>query len=200
MFAPARRVPLTGFALQGHPVLRFPAPLAAPMLAAGLASAAGHVSHAATLTLAVNHSVRLPVAGRAASVVLGNAAVADVTVIDSHTLFLTGKAPGSTDLAVVDPLGRTVYAADIAVSAGSGRTVTIHRAAETAELSCDPRCLAPVRDGAAPSASAAPITAAATSLSGMAPVSAGAYAGGVIGSAVGGALGGGAAPTPSQAH
>ena len=121
--------------------MRFPAPIAAPLLAAGLACVASHASHAATLVVAVNHSLRLPVAGRAASVVLGNAAVADVTVVDSHTLFVTGKSPGSTDVAVVDPLGRTVFAADIAVSQGSGRPVTIHRATETAEVSCDPRCL-----------------------------------------------------------
>ena len=120
--------------------MRFPAPLAAPLLAAGLACAS-HASHAETLIVAVNHSLRLPVAGRAASVVLGNAAVADVTVVDSHTLFVTGKSPGSTDLAVVDPLGRTVFAADVAVSSGPGRPVTIHRATETAEVSCDPRCL-----------------------------------------------------------
>ncbi len=165
--------------------MRFPAPFAAPLLVAGLACAAGHAAHAAVLTVAVNHSLRLPVAGRAASVVLGNAAVADVTVVDSHTLFVTGKSAGSTDLAVVDPLGRTVFAADIAVSAGPGRAVTIHRATETAELNCDPRCLAPSRDGAPPVGSA---MAGAPSPAG-APVSAGTLAGGMIGSTVGGALG-----------
>ena len=142
--------------------MRFPAPIAVPLLALGLACAAGQASRAATLSVAVNHSLRLPVAGRAASVVVGNAAVADVTVVDSRTLFVTGKTAGSTDLAVVDPLGRTVFAADIAVVAGTGRPVTIHRATDTAELRCDPRCLAPTAvtaPGGAPAgtAGAAPL-------------------------------------------
>ena len=152
--------------------MRFPAPIAAPLLIAGLACAAGQ-SRAATLNVAVNHSLRLPVAGRAASVVVGNAAVADVTVIDSHTLFVTGKSAGTTDVAVVDPLGRTVFAADVAVGLGGGRAVTVHRASETAELSCDPRCVAPVKDGAlaAPSSTAGAATAAASLSAGpLAPV------------------------------
>lgn len=179
--------------------MRFPAPLAAPLIAAGLACAAGQASHAATLNLAVNHSLRLPVAGRAASVVVGNAAVADVTVVDSHTLFVTGKAAGSTDVAVVDPLGRTVFAADIAVTAGWGRSVTVHRAGEVAELSCDPRCLAPSKDGGVPGASQGASQSAVAS-AGQAPAGAGALAGGMIGQAVGGSLGGGAPllpPAPS---
>ena len=169
--------------------LRFPAPIAAPLIAAGLACAAGQASHAATLSVAVNHSLRLPVAGRAASVVVGNAAVADVTVVDSRTLFVTGKSAGSTDVAVVDPLGRTVFAADIAVTAGAGRPVTVHRGGELAELSCDPRCLAPAKDGSIPGA--------ATSSGAAAPAAtAGAMAGGVLGSVAAGSLGG-AVPAPA---
>lgn len=123
--------------------MRFPAPLAAPVLAAGLACAAGTAARAATLVVPVNHSLRLPVAGRAASVVVGNAQVADVSVVDSRTVFVTGKSPGSTDVSVVDPLGRTVYAADIAVSTGAGAPVTVHRAGSTSDMACDPRCTAP---------------------------------------------------------
>ena len=176
--------------------MRFPAPLAAPLLAAGLACAAGQVGHAATLRVAVDHSLRLPVSGRAASVVVGNAAIADVTVVDSRTLFVTGKSAGSTDVAVVDPLGRTVFSGEIAVSSGSGRPVTVHRAGDTAEMHCDPRCLGPGRDGAA----AASTTTASASPSAPSPGMSGAMAGGLIGAAVGGSFGGGpspALPTPS---
>lgn len=143
--------------------MRFPAPVALPLLAAGLAAAAGG-ARAASLNVPLNHSVRLPVAGRAASVVVGNAKVADVTVVDSRTLFVTGKSAGSTDVMVVDPLGRTVFAGDISVIAGAGRQVTVHRGGERADLACDPRCLAPERAGTgaapAPFAGAGPSPAA----------------------------------------
>ena len=121
--------------------MRFPAPFAAPLIAAGLACAAGPLAHAETLRVAIDHSARLPVAGRAASVLVGNAKVADVTVVDTHTLFVTGKTAGSTDVTVVDPLGRTVYAAEISVSAGAGAPITVHRAGERSELNCSPRCV-----------------------------------------------------------
>ena len=138
--------------------MRFPAPIALPLLAAGLVAAAG-AARAGTLSVPLNHSVRLPVSGRAASVVVGNSKVADVTVVDSRTLFVTGKSAGSTDVMVVDPLGRTVFAGDISVVLGAGKSVTVHRGVERADLACDPRCLAPA--GSGPNA-AAPMAIAAS--------------------------------------
>ena len=44
----------------------------------------------------------------AASVALGNATVADVTVSDAHTLLITGKAFGTTNLLVLDRNGQTI--------------------------------------------------------------------------------------------
>ena len=169
--------------------MRFPAPIALPLLAAGLAAAAGG-ARAASLAVPLNHSVKLPVAGRAASVVVGNSKVADVTVVDSRTLFVTGKAPGSTDVTVVDPLGRTLYASDVTVSAGGGAQVTVHRGVERADLNCDPRCLAPPKEAAGAFLGAtSPAALAQPQGSDLSPgATAAAAAGGLIGSAVGGAL------------
>lgn len=140
-------------------------------LAAGLSGPA----LAATLSVPLNHSVRLGLSGSAASVVIGNPAIADVTVVDSRTLFLSGKGVGSTDVAVVDGLGRTIYSAEVAVSSPRAGRVSVYRggAKETArtDMACSPRCEVAAKgpDGAvaapspAPSMSApAPVVAPAT--------------------------------------
>ena len=73
---------------------------------------------AAELVVPIDHSVRLAVSGQAASVVIGNPQVADVTVVNSHTLFVSGRGYGETDVVVLDHMGRTIYSGDVIVAAG----------------------------------------------------------------------------------
>ncbi len=137
---------------------------------------------AAAVTVAVDHNVKLPLAGPAGSVVVGNPTVADVTVVDSRTVFVSGRGPGSTDVTVVDPLGRTVFAGDIRVVSEPGAHVVIHRGAlQRADMSCDPTCT--------PSAA----TAASAAHGGTdAPASPGNVVANVLGGAVVGAASGAA--------
>ena len=116
---------------------------------------------AAELVVPIDHSVRLAVAGEAASVVIGNPQVADVTVVNSHTLFVSGRGYGETDVVVLDHAGRTIYSGDVIVAAsGSGR-VSVYRGADRTDLACAPNCSVSTRSptgasekGAAPAAAA----------------------------------------------
>lgn len=118
-------------------------------LLAGLAVGGG--AHASTLRLALGHSARLPVAGPASSVVLGSPSVVDVSVVDSRTVFVSGRTLGSTDVTVIDPLGRIVYRGDIVVAGASGSSVRVFRGAAMTDVACTPYCAA----GEGASASAA---------------------------------------------
>jgi hypothetical protein len=95
---------------------------------------------AAVLPVTVNHTVKLAVRGAAASVVVGNPDVADVHVVDSRTVFVAGRSSGSTDVTVLDALGRTIYAADVVVSPPATGRVAVYRGGERSDLSCDPAC------------------------------------------------------------
>jgi hypothetical protein len=95
---------------------------------------------AETLVVPLDHTVRIGVQGQAASVVIGNAAVADVTVIDTHTLFVSGKSVGQTDVSVLDGAGRTIFASDVDVTTyGPGR-VAVFRGQERTDFNCAPGC------------------------------------------------------------
>jgi len=74
---------------------------------------------AQSLVVPIDHSVRIGVKGQAASVVVGNPQVADVTVVDTHTLFVSGRGYGETDVVVLDGAGRTIYAGDVVVAAAA---------------------------------------------------------------------------------
>jgi hypothetical protein len=108
-------------------------------LAAGLL--AGPALADIPLVVQIDHSSRLTVAGSAASVLVGNPNVADVTVVDSHTLFIQGRSYGETDVVVLNDNGDTLYAGDIVVAGPASNRVSVYRAgAERMDLSCAPSC------------------------------------------------------------
>jgi Flp pilus assembly secretin CpaC len=135
-----------------------------------------------TLTVPIDHSTRLSVRGAAASVVVGNPQVADVTVVDSHTVFVSGRGYGETDVIVLDAAGRTLYAGEVMVAAVSGGQVSVYRGAARTDMACAPNCEVSFRSPTKGTSSGSAGGATAASTGGAAP-------GGGLAGIVGGALG-----------
>ena len=97
----------------------------------------------------VNQSRRIVLRGAAANVIVGDPAVADVSVIDAHSVILLGKGYGATDVLVMDRAGRTLLDDHVTVTAPESGVVTLHRGVNAVEYTCSPRCqaLPPLRDG-----------------------------------------------------
>ena len=118
---------------------------------AALASAAlAGPAAAISMVVPLDQSTRLNVAGSAYSVLVGNPAVADVTVVDSHTLYISGRGYGSTDIVVLDRDGHTLYAGDLVVSSADAGRVSVYRGAQgRTDMACAPDCQVSVRSGGA---------------------------------------------------
>ena len=110
------------------------------------ATAAASVAQAESTVIHLNQSRRVVLRGTAANIIVGDPSVADVTVIDSHSVILQGKGYGSTDVLVMDRAGRTLLDDHVMVSAPGNRiVVTIHRGINVApgvefSCTCSPRC------------------------------------------------------------
>ena len=120
------------------------------------------------VTVALDHSTRVSLHGAAANVVVGNSAIADVAVVDSHTLYVTGRAMGSTDVAVVDPLGRTIFNGEVTVMRPVS-SVTLYRGVERVDFSCGGSTCEGT-DRAQPSGASRPELSPATGVSGVSTV------------------------------
>lgn len=132
------------------------AALLRPALLAGALLAAG-AAQAQTLNVEIDRSARVALMGSAASVIVGNPAIADVTVVDANTLFVTGKGYGVTEVVAVDGVGRTIFQGEIVVTGGSTGSVRVWRGAQATEMACAASCAPSIRNGAGPgSASPAP--------------------------------------------
>lgn len=129
--------------------------LIACMAAAAIAAPAAPALAAPSTNVAIDHTTRINLRSPAASVIVGNPAVADVTVVDERTLFLSGRGYGVTEVTVLDPLGRTIWSSEVVVTAPTEGSVSIYRGSQVTEMACAQSCsasarTAPARPAAAP--------------------------------------------------
>lgn len=111
------------------------------------------VAQSARISVEIDQAQRVQLSGPAGSVIVGNPEIADVTVVDANTLYITGKGYGVTEVVAVDPIGRTVFQSQVVVTAGDGAgRVRVWRGAQSTEMACAASCSPSVRgtSGAAP--------------------------------------------------
>lgn len=115
------------------------------------------VAQSRPLNVEIDRSARVALRGAAASVIVGNPAIADVTVVDANTLYITGKGYGVTEVVAVDPIGRTVFQSQVVVTAGDGGgRVRVWRGAQATEMACASSCSPSLRGTSGPTAEAGP--------------------------------------------
>ncbi|MFN3669976.1 MAG: pilus assembly protein N-terminal domain-containing protein [Brevundimonas sp.] len=129
---------------------------AALAAAAALCAPAAGMAQSASLNVEIDQARRVQLRGPAGSVIVGNPAIADVTVVDSNTLYITGKGYGVTEIVAVDSIGRTVFQSQIVVTAGDGAgRVRVWRGGQATEMACATSC-SPSMRGTSGTASSEP--------------------------------------------
>ena len=125
-------------------------------VAAAPAAAPTAASAQSTLNVEIDRSSRVQLAGAAASVIVGNPQIADVSVVDANTLFITGKGYGVTEVVAVDGVGRTLFQRDVVVTGGSTGSVRVWRGGQATEMACASSCAPSIRTAGDTGAAGAP--------------------------------------------
>ena len=115
------------------------AALSASALAGSAAAQSGPIS------VEIDHSTRVQLGGAAGSVIVGNPQIADVTVVDANTLFVTGKGSGVTEIVAVDQIGRTLFHGEVVVTAPAAGQVRVWRGGALTEMACAASCAPTLR-------------------------------------------------------
>ncbi len=76
----------------------------------------------------------------AARIVVGNPAIADVTVLENSKILLFGKSPGLTNIFLFDEAGRAIDELSIRVGSADNRMVVFHRGSVRTTLTCASQC------------------------------------------------------------
>ncbi len=83
----------------------------------------------------------------AKSIVVGNPAIADVTIQDNENILLFGKTPGLTNIYIFDDNGEATKNLVIRVRTPSSDMLTVHRGAARTTYNCTTNCEATVTVG-----------------------------------------------------
>ena len=106
----------------------------------GLVPAFAQDQEAVTVTVNANMARVLRINAPAATVIIGNPAVADVTIQDPQTLILTGKSYGRTNMIILDSNGDPIADTVVEVAQLTSDTVTVFSGAQRSSIACAPTC------------------------------------------------------------
>ena len=94
------------------------------------------------VTVEKNHTLRVTLSGSAGSVVVGNSDIADVTVIDSRTIYIVGKGFGSSAVNVTGRDGRSLFDGEVTVTTAQHGAITVYKGLTPSLLVCSNICIA----------------------------------------------------------
>lgn len=116
--------------------LRWSAAVAVGLVLAGAAVAGA----SEPISVKVNMARILRISAPAATVIIGNPGVADITIQDPQTLVLTGRSYGQTNLIVLDSMGNPVADTIVSVIQGQSDLLTVYMGSARTTLACEPVC------------------------------------------------------------
>lgn len=104
------------------------------------ATAPGYAVDNAPIDVKVNMARVLRMSAPAATVIVGNPGIADVTIQDPQTLILTGKSYGQTNLIVLDAYGEPIADTLIDIVQMQAGVTTVYQGQLRTTLTCAPVC------------------------------------------------------------
>ena len=112
----------------------------AAALGIGLAALLASGAHAADFLVEMNKSKALHLQKPVATVMVGNPAVADISIESASLIYVMGKSYGRTNLVALDAEGKPVLDLNISVVSQTSSAVTLTRGAGQISYNCTPRC------------------------------------------------------------
>ena len=107
---------------------------------AGCAALVAGAAQAETFKVELNQSKALHLAKPISTIMVGNPAIADVSVESSKLVYVMGRSFGTTNLVATDSDGNAILNLDVSVIAQGASTVTLTRGTGQLSYNCTPRC------------------------------------------------------------
>ena len=119
-------------------------PLCWVAVALFLTAAAPAVSAEDTVVIHLDEARVIKLPDRAATVVVGNPLIADLSVQPGGLAVLTGKSYGATNFLIMDRSGAVLAEHNVEVQGPTDKIVVVYRGINRATYSCTPECAARV--------------------------------------------------------
>ena len=134
------------------------------MLMAALVSVMGlsavTADAAQNVIVAKNHTLRIALSAPAGSVIVGNPDIADVSVVDSRTVYIVGKGFGTSGVSITGRDGGTLFDGQVTVTSSQVGAITVYKGLKPSTMVCSNICIS---DDTAAGAQVAPSNAVSLS-------------------------------------
>ncbi len=97
-------------------------------------------AHADGLSVKIDQTVPIRLERPAATIVVGNPAVADITAQNNKLFFVVGRTMGTTNVVAVDESGNQIANVVVNVTSPDKGQVMLHRSTARVSYSCAPNC------------------------------------------------------------
>ena len=91
--------------------------------------------------VAKNHTLRVTLSAPAGSVIVGNPDIADVSVVDSRTVYIVGKGFGSSGVSITGRDGRVLFDGQVTVTSAQVGGITVYKGLKPSTMVCSNICL-----------------------------------------------------------
>lgn len=98
------------------------------------------------LVVEKNHTARVALSAPAGSVIVGNPAIADVSVVDSRTIYIIGKGYGRSAVTITDRNGRAIWDGEVVVGSPASGSVTVYKGLQSSTMICSSVCVDQEKD------------------------------------------------------
>ena len=95
---------------------------------------------AGAMTVRLDQNTLLDLRAPAGTVLIGNPAIADVSLVTPNRVAILGRGFGETNVVITDRMGRVIFEQEVRVAPPAGTRVAIYRGAELSNYSCSPAC------------------------------------------------------------
>lgn len=112
-----------------------------------LAGAARAEEAAETIRVILDQAKLVKLPAGAETIVIGNPAIADISVQKRGVVVITGRSPGRTNVIAIDSGGTIISETMVQVAARSVGQVVVQRGLDRASYDCAPNCLPTVALG-----------------------------------------------------
>jgi Flp pilus assembly secretin CpaC len=114
--------------------------IAVSMMAAGLAVAVAGAASAEDLVVKYDQSQLLRLPRPAAEIIIGNPAIADISVQSGNLLVITGKTFGITNIIALDADRNVIQDQRVLVKRDESKVVNLQRGTQRQSYNCTPQC------------------------------------------------------------
>lgn len=101
------------------------------------------ITHATTpsvINITLNQVTLVKLNEKISDAIIGNPAIADITIQNNSTFIITGKSYGKTNIILLNNKGETIYNKSIFVDDDTKNMVRIQRGSTRLSYTCNPNC------------------------------------------------------------